>query len=180
MKTKVLVGALLFLIVLNLATLGTWLYVRFVGPPEQPRLSVGGPPALMRQLDEATQEKLREVMMSFRDDVMPLQRQVRRAEDSVALLLQQDPVPVKTIHGLLRRIADLRTSVSERAVERLVATKSFLTPEQQRMFFRAVIDAQPRSGRGGEGMGRGPGMGPGFRQGPSFGRSQPMERDPQP
>lgn len=182
MKTKVLVGALLFLIVLNLATLGTWLYVRFMAPPDMPPTPVGGPPELMRMLDDSARLRLQSVMISFRNDVMPLQRQARSVEDSIAAFLQLDPVPVDAVRRLLRRAADLRTAISERAVERLVATKKFLTPEQQRMFFRAVLDAQPRGPRAGEGPGRGPGMGmgPGMHQGPPFGRPDPMERDSQP
>jgi uncharacterized membrane protein len=179
MKTKVLVGALLFLIVLNLATLGTWLYVRFVAPPAEPVLPMGGPPELMRELNDSTRQQLRAVMMEFRRDVMPLQRQVRAAEDSIALWLQQDPVPVSEVQDVLRRAADLRASISIRAVERLVATKQFLTPEQQRMFFRAIIEAQPRGPRS-DGFGARPGAGrrPGFGQGPRPERMGPMEEAP--
>lgn len=179
MKTKVLVGSLLFLIVLNLATLGTWLYVRFVAPAEESPAPVGGPPELMQEMDEGTRQQLRSVIMEFRQEVMPLQRQVRSAEDSVALLLQQDAVPVEAVRGLLRRVAELRTSISSQAVERLVATKKFLTPEQQRLLFRAIVEAQPRGPRG-DGPGPRPGMRPGFRQGPPGGRFGMPERDSQP
>lgn len=167
MKTKVLVGALAFLFILNLATVGTWLYVRWAGPSSESTLPVGGPPELMRELDETTRQQLRAVMVDFRREVMPLQHEVRSAEDSIALLLQQDPVSVPSIRIALRRVADLRTEISLRAVERLVATKKFLTPDQQRIFFRAIMDARPRGPRGsGAGMHPGGSMRPGLGQGP--------------
>ncbi len=70
---------------------------------------------------------------------------------------------MEVVHRTLRRVADLRAEISAHAVDHLVTTKAFLTPDQQHEFFRAIIEAQPRMR--GEGM-MGRGMGPG---GPPFG-----------
>lgn len=177
MKTKILVGALLFLIVLNLATLGTYLYLRFTAPPEDGPPFAGGPPAAMLELDDSTRERLRSLMIEFRREAMPIQEQIRSAEDSLAELLQQDPVPLDQIDGLFTHIANLRTRVGQLAVRRLVQTRSFLTTEQQQIFFRSVLDQQPRMRPG---MGRGPRFRLDPRGGPPFGRIPPMDRDTQP
>ena len=176
MKTKVLVGSLIFLIIVNLATLGTYLWLRFKAPHDMP---MGTPPAAMMALDSATRERLHGIMMDFRRSMMPVQEELRRAEDSVIVLLQQDPVPTEQVDQLFIRISALRTSISQNAVRHLVQTKSFLTPEQQRHFFRAILDAQPRMRRG-EGMGMGPRFGPDQRDGRPFERFAPMKHDSQP
>ena len=179
MKTKILVGALVFLIVVNLATLGTYLYLRFTAPADPGPEFVGGPPGAMLELDASTRERLRNLMMEFRRETMPIQEQVRSAEDSLARLLQQDPVPLDRVDRLFQQIGELRTSVGRLAVRRLVQTKSFLTPEQQHMFFRSVLDQQPRM-RPGAGFGRGPRFGPDQRGGAPYRRIPPMEQDSQP
>ena len=52
MKTKVIVGILVLLIVVNLATLGTYLYLRFAEPGEPGSgFRSGGPPPAMMELD---------------------------------------------------------------------------------------------------------------------------------
>lgn len=181
MKTKVLVGILIFLIVVNLATLGTYLYLRFVAPEEPPfGFPGGGPPPAMLELDPAARSQLRDLMMDFRREARPLQEQILRAEDSIAILLVQEPVPDETLERLFEQIADLRVSINKMAVRRLVQTKSFLPPEQQRMFFRAIMDARPQMGPRG-GFGRGPLIGPDSGRGRRFGPEGRMHRnDPPP
>lgn len=176
MKTKFLVGILVFLIVVNVATLGTYLYLRFIAPQEpdfgSPEL---GPPPAMMDLDPDAREQLRDVMMEFRQEARPLQEQITQAEDSIALLLAQDPVPTDAMERLFKRIADIRVSINRMAVQRLVQAKSFLTPEQQRVFFRAILEARPRMGPRG-GFGRGPLMGPDSGRGRPFGPDGRMRR----
>jgi len=176
-KTKFLVGILVFLIVVNVAILGTYLYVRFLAP-EDPAFGFpgGGPPPVMMDLDPAAREQLRDVMMEFRQEARPLQEQIAQAEDSIALLLGQDPVPTEAMDGLFKRIADIRVSINRMAVQRLVQAKSFLSPEQQRVFFRAILEARPRMGPRG-GFGRGPFMGSDSGRGRPFGPDGHMRRN---
>lgn len=179
MKTKILVGALVFLIVINLATLGTYLFLQFTAPPDDIPSFAGGPPGAMLELDASTRERLRVLMQEFRREAMPIQQRIRNSEDSLARMLQQDPVPLDLVDSLFSRIAELRTAVGQRAVRRLVETKSFLSPEQQQIFFRSVLDQQPRMRPGG-GMRQGARFGPGQRGEPPFEHFPPTDRDSQP
>jgi Spy/CpxP family protein refolding chaperone len=133
----------------------------------------------MLELEPQARAQLRELMYDFRQEARPLQDQITHAEDSIALLLDQDPVPVETMELLFRRISDLRISVNRMALQRLVASKSFLTPEQQRAFFRAVMEARPRMGGRGWG-GRGPMLGPDSGGGRPFGPEGRMRRNQPP
>jgi uncharacterized membrane protein len=180
MKTKVLVGILILLIIVNLTTLGTYLYLRFVAPGEPaPGFPGGGPPPAIMELDPAARSQLRDLMMDFRREARPLQEQILRAEDSIAVLLEQEPVPADAVDRLFERTADLRVSINKMALRRLVQTKSFLPPEQQRLFFRAIMEARPQMGPRG-GFGRGPFMGPDSDRGRPFGPEGRPHRDQPP
>ena len=65
-------------------------------------------------------------------------------------LMQQEPVPRSDVDAMLRDIADIRLEISQKAIEKFIEAKSFLSPEGQELFFDAILKARP----GGPGMGR--------------------------
>ena len=174
MKTKVLVGVLLFLIVVNLASIGTYLYQRYTSPPDrgmgfQPG-EMGGPmfgrrESSMMQLTDAQRQQMMELFRTFHEETQDLHLKIRSLEDQTFHLLQQESVPMEKVEGNLKQLSDLRLEISRRATHNLIKAKSFLTPGQQQMFYGAITQARPRSGSGGP-MGGGPfggRRGPGFR-----------------
>jgi uncharacterized membrane protein len=180
MKTRLLVGALLFLIVVNLATLGTYLYHQFRQPNNQIKGELlAGPPELA-ELPQDKRTQVMELMRSVRMQVMEKEKEIQTVEDSIATLLLSDPVPSERVNALLHRSADLKYEISTTAVQRLIQAKAFLTLEQQRLLFRAILEARPRmrqQGRFGPG---GPPFGPDAREGmPPLGRFGPRDRDQQ-
>jgi Spy/CpxP family protein refolding chaperone len=158
MKTKVLVGLLLFLIVINLSTIGVFVYhLLSAGPRESepPALAGGGPEGAMgldspmMHMKPEVRDRMHALMMHFREDVSGLQ------QEGFALL-KIDPPPMDRVNANLKKLSDLRLSINQMAVHNLLQAKSFLTPEQQDMFFRAIMQARPQAGRmGSGGMGRG-------------------------
>jgi len=166
MKTKVLVGILLFLIVVNLSTIGVFVYrILRGGPPQVEGLPVdgvhppgmmGGESAMMRMQPEV-RERMHSLMMKFREEVKETQEKITGLEDSTVAMLKNNPPPMDRINENLKKLSDLRLSINQKAVHNLLQVKSSLNPEQQEMFFRAIMQARPQMGRsGGGGMGRGP------------------------
>ena len=172
MKTKILIGILVFLIIVNLATIGAYLYVRAARPEGDAALisAQHGPrgrgplPDLLGQLSSDQRGRLNELMSGFHDETHLLHDQVRDLEESMFRLLHQDPVPSDSIELMLRRMADLRLEISRKAIQRLVAAKVFLAPGQQDILFDAIMTARPEIGGPpprGEGMPPGPPVGQG-------------------
>lgn len=165
MKTKVLVGILLFLIVVNLSTIGVFVFHMLKGPKEAEfMIPEGGRPAgmmapgsPMMRLQPEVRERMHKLMMDFREDTRDLQQKIFILEDTTVALLKNDPPPMSRISDNLKQISDLRLLINQKAIHNLLQAKSFLPPVQQDMFFRAIMQARPQMGRYGAGMmGRGP------------------------
>jgi hypothetical protein len=165
MKTKVLVGVLLFLIVVNLSTIGVFVFHMLRGPKEvEPFAAEGGrlagtmaPESPMMRLQPEVREHMHKLMTSFREETRELQQKIFVLEDTTVALLKNDPPPMGRVTDNLKQISDLRLLINQKAVHNLLQAKSFLPPGQQEMFFRAIMQARPQMGRYGAGMmGRGP------------------------
>lgn len=175
MKTKVLVGVLLFLIVINLSTIGVFVYhLLRPGPIEReplpfeagPRPGMMGPGSPMTAMKPEVRERMHKLMTGFQEETRDLQQRIVALEDTTVAMLKNDPPPMGRISENLKQLSDLRLLMNEKAVHNLLKAKSFLTQEQQDMFFRAIMQARPQVGRYGGGMGRGPMGGRQMRGGP--------------
>ncbi|HCA79390.1 MAG TPA: hypothetical protein DEP53_06605 [Bacteroidetes bacterium] len=172
MKTKVLVGILLFLIVINLSTIGVFVY--HLLKPVPPELALGAgegvpPPGMMgagmpmMRLKPEAREKMHKLMLGFREEIRDYQEQMFALEDSTVALLKNDPPPMSRVNEHLKQIADLRLLIDEKAVHNLLQAKKYLSPDEQEMFFRAIMQARPQGMRLGGGTTRGPMWGRGMR-----------------
>lgn len=153
MKLKILVGLLIFLVVLNLAALGTFLYGHFSRSPMPPAPAVrgawlerGAPHGerpLLGRLPHKERDELFKLLDEFQRETRDLRARTRTLEDEAFGLMQRDPVPTARVDSLLGEISTARLEVSRIAARKLVASKTILRPEQQRMFFDAILGARP-------------------------------------
>jgi len=152
MKLKVLVGALVLLIVLNLATIGTFLYVHFTRPEMPP--VVDGPEFTHRDADSGRRLRLhrlpsehREALVGllreFHSETEDLRTRLDALEGGVFDLMQGDPVPVARVDSLLGDVSRVRLEISRIATRKLIKAKGVLPPEEQRIFFDAILQARP-------------------------------------
>ena len=164
MKTKALVGILLFLIVVNLSTIGVFVFHMLQGPREAEQMTFEGgrpvgtmaPESPIMRLQPEVRERMHKLMTNFREETRELQQKIFVLEDTTVALLKNDPPPMGRITDNLKQISDLRLLINQKAIHNLLQAKSFLPPEQQDMFFRAIMQARPQMGRYGAGMmGRG-------------------------
>lgn len=174
MKLKILVGVLVFLIMLNLATIGTFLYVHFTKTPQSSRFLApgdgprgaprGGRPWLHRLPSEDRDELLR-LLGEFHSETRNLRTKLQSIEDRIFDFMQDDPVRTAAVDSLLTEAASVRLEISRVATRKLIEAKSVLPPEEQRMFFDAILQARP-----GPRTMRGPAHG----QGPLFDERAPV------
>lgn len=143
MKLKVLIGALIFLIALNLATIGSYLYLQWRGPrltaapPEAP------PPGAELHLDRAQQQQLRLLLRNFKQEVQPLEHRVQELEEQIFELLQEEPVSREEIEHHLQEISWLRLEISKQMLSKFEETQKFLSPVQQKRFYDLLMRARP-------------------------------------
>lgn len=151
MKLKILVGVLVFLIVVNLATIGTFLYMHFTRPTPPPGLAPGLAPDVpdparaprLRHLPPERREELVGLLREFHDETAALRVRTADLENEAFALMQLDPVPPEQVDSLLREISATRLEVSRIAAQKLVRAKAVLPPEEQRLFFKAILEARP-------------------------------------
>ncbi len=146
MKMKILVGVLVFLILINLATIGTHLYLRFFHHGAEPPGHMPPPghlPPMLEQMNEEQRHKLFALMDSFHDETDGLRKHTDEIEGETFKLLQENPVQHDKVDAKLKELADARLEISRKAVGKMIEAKSFLTPEQQQHFFDAVMSGRP-------------------------------------
>ncbi len=150
MKLKLLIGVLLFLIVLNLATIGTFMYKQWKqedtnwAPRAERRPPVGNRKSgEMRTLKPEKRQVLRRLLEEFREETGELRDEIGRKEIEVFALLQRETVPRDSLNVVLEQLSDLRLEIGRRATDKLIEAKVHLDPRQQRMFFRLILMSRP-------------------------------------
>jgi uncharacterized membrane protein len=162
MKIKLLIAALVLLIAINLGTLGSYVYIQFFkekrpSPAEmfgRPPFAPGERPDL--RLKKEQRKQLRNLLMEFGEETEILRTQVMELEQETFLLMQQTPVSMETVDQKLKEISDIRLTIMQRAVKKMINAKSFLSPAQQRHFFKAMTFSRPGMHKGRRPPGRRP------------------------
>jgi hypothetical protein len=62
-------------------------------------------------------------------------------EADIMELLRQDSIPSERVDSLLEEIAAAHLQVSRKATDKLIEAKSYLSPEQQALFYDAILQA---------------------------------------
>jgi len=163
-KIKVLIGILVALIVLNLATIGSFLFMKWRGPDDGivPRAPIspsmvhprqGGTPRTPRPppLPNEERKQMMSLLAEFRTETEGLRIQIQELENRVFELMRRDEVPRDEVDSLLAEISDARLEVGRLAIDKLIESKTYLSPQQQEHFFRSILET--RTGRS-RGMGR--------------------------
>ena len=155
MKLKLLIGVLLFLIVLNLATIGSFVYKQWTQEQtyQTHRLGHRAPvridgPRAMRALDPEKRQALRRLLDEFHEETGDLRDQIGRMETEAFALLERKTVPRDSLDMIMEQLSGLHLEISRRATDKLIEAKIHLDPRQQKMFFRMILTARPERGPG--------------------------------
>jgi hypothetical protein len=152
MKIKFLVGALVFLIVVNLATLGSYVYYTMtrhhgeegMDPADRSQFP---PPLLHMGVEE--REKVFQLLRNFHEESSASRSRIQKLEDDLFKLLQQDSVDQQVVEMTLREISNVKLEISTQATRKLMDAKSFLNAEQRGMLFDALMKMRPAPPGGG-------------------------------
>ncbi len=149
MKIKFLVGALVFLIVVNLAVIGTFVVMHVShqpAPPDDFRMRAMAPNGerQMRRprLPMEHREKLMAHLNELREETTPLREQIAGLENQMFEAIQMEPVSETRVDSLLQEISAVQFEIRKVATRKLLKAKEILPPEQQEMFFRAMLNAR--------------------------------------
>lgn len=154
MKVKILIGVLLLLIAVNLATIGSYVYLRFKAPSYPRivnRMPMMGPrfnrmrgrrPMPMLRLNHNQRQQLFKLLHDFRQETQPERRQIHILERKTFRMMQQNPVPMDSVNENLKQISNVRYEISQKIIKKLMAAKSYLTPRQQHAFYNAIMRAR--------------------------------------
>ncbi len=158
MKMKMLIGVLIFLILINLATIGTFLYVRFSHhrPPMMPGFDDHLPPPPLMNIDEGQREKVMKLMEELQNETTELREKADKLERRTFELMEKTPASEDSIDQNLSALSSVRLELSRRFTMKLLGMKSFLTPEQQRVMFRSIGKEHHGPGNGPPVRPRGP------------------------
>lgn len=165
MRLKILIGVLLFLIVVNIATIGSYIYFRVQdnGDRRNDRFDLPGdfprrfsrPPHL--DLTPEQMQQLLELRMSFAEATKGLSLEIAKSRGEIYELLKRDSVSWTSIEEKLQQIANLRIQIEKVAIKKLIEAQDYLSSEQREHLFRFLLmEPSPMKGA------------PSFRRDPGF------------
>lgn len=158
MKVKLLIGVLVALIVLNLATIGSFFYWRWKAPsrdwdswaPRASRVTRVGPSSRNRpyppapfRLSGEERKQLMALLSEFRTETVELREKIHEDENRVFGLMQREEIPRAEVDSLLEEISRARLEMGRLAVDKLIESKAHLSPHQQQRFFDSILQSRP-------------------------------------
>jgi hypothetical protein len=152
MKIKFLVGALVLLIVVNLAVIGTFVAMNLSRRPPEPGMR--GIPAVAPHGDRERRrprfpaehrEELVAQLRELREETEPMREKMAALEEEMFVELRADSVDEVLIDSLLLEISAIQLDMRKAATRKLLKSREILPPEHRDVFFRAMLNA--RKGR---------------------------------
>ncbi len=139
MKIKLLVGALVLLVVVNIAAIGAFLFVQTHHPrhPARWRHSMQGRPFV--KLDREKRQALSEAMKEFHEEARDVIEETHALENDAIAAMGESPVPRARIDSLLERISDRRLEIARRATNRMIEMGERLTPKERERLMAALM-----------------------------------------
>jgi hypothetical protein len=155
-KVKLLIGALIFLIVLNLATIGSFVYTQWKRgrehaawaptPPDLQRSgrSTGDTVRSRRHAGFGHEERaeLWRLLSEFMEETAELRSKTTDLEEQVFDRMRRDPVPRAELDSLLAEIASVRLEITRRATDKLIEARAHISPEQLEHFYERILGSR--------------------------------------
>jgi len=146
MKIKILVGALVLLMVVNVAAITAFIVVHHSRgmPPFGPWRAFRGERPLAH-LDRDKRSALFGAMREFHRESRDLIDETRALENQAIAAMGEDPVPRAQIDSLLQQISDNRLEIARRATNHMIEMGENLTPAEREHLMAALMHM--RAGR---------------------------------
>ncbi len=129
MKIKILVGVLVALMVINIAALGSFLYLHHHAknakqPNRAHRFAI-------RYVPEKDRAKFFRTARARRMDIGPLAEETSALEKDLIASMRQNPVPRAHIDSVLEQISRNRLEINRKATDRMIAMGDSLTDDER-------------------------------------------------
>jgi uncharacterized membrane protein len=141
MKIKLLVGAVIVLIIVNLAALGSFWFMhakagqgRDTRPGREWRMRNFG-----RDMPRDERERLLRMVQGFRRETRPLIEETRDLENQLMEAMRQGSASREHIDSLNVAIAQSRLEIARRATERMIALGDSLNPDQREEMMKTLM-----------------------------------------
>ncbi len=137
MKIKVLVGVLVALIVINLAALGSFLYLHHHAknakqPNRAHRFAI-------RYVPEKDRPKFFRTARALRMDIGTLAEETSALEKDLINSMRENPVPRAHVDSLLEQISRNRLEINRKATDRMIAMGDSLTNDERGRMVDALL-----------------------------------------
>ncbi len=134
MNKRILSWLLLISLVINISTLGTFSYYRWIRSDKTKRAE-----SAIRHKDfwnkklgitDEQSKKMDEIMKEFFAELKPLREEIRTKRIELAELIKQDTVVMERINDKVEQIAAIETTIHKKTVANLLRHRAILTSEQ--------------------------------------------------
>lgn len=137
MKVKVIIGALVVLLIMNIAAVASFFYLHHHVRQYQRGERVHR--WVMRNVAERDREKFFRTVHTIHDDIGPLADSTSELEKHLINSMRQDPVPRAHIDSLLEQISRNRLEIARRATDRMIAMGDSLTADERGHMVDAIL-----------------------------------------
>jgi Spy/CpxP family protein refolding chaperone len=143
MKIKILVGVLVFLIVLNLVTIGSYVYFRWMAPPPPSAPDI---PAMMREhfrrhhprLEPEQRQQLRNLHRKFMSETASDREAILNLRRQIFKMLTAEQLDTVLLRQKMDSINWYRQRIEEKGLRMLILSRHVLTPPQRMEFYRML------------------------------------------
>jgi len=137
MKVKILVGALIVLIIINIAAIGSFLYLHHHAknakqPNRAHRFAI-------RYVPEKDRAKFFRTARALRMDIGPLAEETSALEKDLISSMRKNPVPQAHVDSLLQQISRNRLEINRLATNRMIAMGDSLTDDERGRMVDALL-----------------------------------------
>ena len=154
MKVKFLVIALVAIVIINIAALGSFWYMHWHAHDRGGSARELPSDTWSKDLSAAERERLGRAVTSFRRDVQPLIDQTRAFESDLLASMAKEPVARAHVDSLLVSISKNRLEIARRATDRMIAMGDSIPDAERRNMMRALrrlrTDSERERERGGD------------------------------
>ena len=134
MSKRTLLWLLIISLVINISTLGTFGYYRWIRTGKEKRVE-----SYRRHKDfwnkklginEEQSAKMEELRKEFFEELKPLMEEIKAKREELVVLIKQDSISIELVNEKIEQISAIETDIHKKAIANLLKHRAILTKEQ--------------------------------------------------
>ena len=149
MNLKGLFGILVFIVIVNIVAVDTYLYYNHqkisgtISESVRPAPGTDNGENPFPKLNNSQRNEMRNILEEFKKSTGELNGKIRNHDNEIYRLMEADSINRDSIDMHLKEISSLRMEISKIAIARLIETKKILSRDQQEQLFAAILRSRP-------------------------------------